>query len=234
MRRDELREALSRTLVWLSEHAKQIAIGLAVVVLALVAWTLLSSRVLGRQDRASDDLAAAIATLEAPLTSELSPGVSPEGEAFATDQERRLEARRRFEAVAAEYPRSSSARVARAYVATMDYRQGDPDAAREAWDELVSGGGDDLLTLQALLNILTVDRETGRAAEAESRLLALVDNPRSPMPRPQVLYELAVTQEALDKAAESRATYQRLVDEHPESPLARAASARLAQAQGTA
>jgi TolA-binding protein len=88
--------------------------------------------------------------------------------------------------------------------------------------------------VQVLLNLLALDREQDRAAEAESRLLALVDDPRSPLPQAHVLYELALTQEALGKSDESRATYQRLVDEHPQSPFARTASAELAEAVGAA
>ncbi len=234
MKRDEVREVLSRTLLWLGAHAKHIAAALGVVALLVIVGNLILDRAGGRQDSASDALAEAIEVRTAPLASELSPGVVAPGEVFADAAERTAEARRRFEAVASDYPRSASARVARAYLAVLDYESGNPAAARTAWDELATSGGDDLLTGQVLLNLLVIDRDQGRAEDAETRLEALVDSPSSALPQDRVLYELGVTQETLGKAEESLSTFQRLIEEHPTSPLTLDATTRVAEAGGDA
>lgn len=234
MKRDEVREVLSRTLVWLGDHFRQILIGLGVLAVLVLGGTLLASRAGGRQDAASDALAEAIDTRSAPLAAEVSAGVAESVDVYQTADARSAEARRRFEAIATDWPRSASARIARAYLAMLDYEAGQPDAARQAWDELVSSGAEDLLTTQAMLNILALDRQQGNEAEIETRLLGLLDNSASPLPQDRVLYELGMIQRDLGKAAESEASFERLVEEHPTSPLSRSAAARLVEADNAA
>ena len=61
-----------------------------------------------------------------------------------------------------------------------------------------------------------------------------LDDSNSPLPQDRILYELGMTQLELGKADESRANFERLVEEHPTSPLARSASARLLEAGSAA
>ena len=228
MKRDEVREFLSRGLLFLGEHAKRIGIGLGILALLVLVGTVVANMMGGRRDRASDALAEALEVQTAPLRSELSPGVSGEGPVFETETARQDEARNRFEAVANEYPGSKTARIAKSYVARMELDAGRPAAAREIWTELASSGENDLLTAQVILNLVELERSGESAAEAEDRLLGMLDDPASVLPQDRVLYELALTQEALGKVDESRSTYQRILDEHPTSPHASAAAEKAA------
>ena len=233
MKRDEVREFLSRAFFWVEEHAKQIGLALAAVaVLVLVATV--ATRLMGnRQDRASDALAEALEVERAPLRSDLSPGVTAPGRVVDTAEQRLAEARRSFEQVVADYPSSKSARVARAYLAKLDLDAGDTESARRIWAELVEGGSRDALNAQLLLNLVTLERRQD-AARAEERLLAMVDDPDSLLPQASVLYQLALTQEALGKTEESRSTYRRIVDEYPTSPEARSAAEKAGPADAPA
>ena len=224
MKRDEVREVLTSTMQWLGGHAKGIGLAIAAVVGLIIAVTLTMNLIGGRQDEASDALGEALEVQNAPLGSDLSAGVVPDSMVFDSQADRLIETKRRFEELSTGHPRSRAARIARAYVAKMELESGREDVARTLWTELADSGDDDALTAQVVLNLVALDRQQGRSEEAETRLLGMVDSPKSPLPQSLVLYELALTQGALGKAEESRSTYQRVVDEHPTSPQARAAA----------
>lgn len=234
MKRDEVREFLSRAFLFLGENRRRIGIGLAVVALLAIVATVAARMIGGRRAEASDALAAALEVPMAPLRSELSPGVTAEGPVFDSEETRRAAAKERFEALVSEYPGTETARIARSYVARLELEAGRPEVAREIWAEIADDGGDDALTMQIVLNLLELDRSQGAAASAEERLLGMLDDPRSILPQATVLYELAVTQELLGKVEESRATYQRILDEHPTSPHARTAARKAAPPDGAA
>jgi tetratricopeptide (TPR) repeat protein len=225
LKRDRVGEVLSRAMVYLSGHLKLAAMVLGGLALVLLIGLGIDRMMGGRQDLASDALAGAIETLNAPLTGDLPPGADSGSPSHATATERRQAALAEFEVVVEKYGRSAKARIARSYIAVLRHESGESDQARTLWQELARG--DDVLAAQAELNILTLDRQEGRGAEAETRLLTLLDGGKSVLPEDVVLYQLAVTQEQLGKSEESLQTFRRLSEEHPTSVHAAEASSRL-------
>jgi tetratricopeptide (TPR) repeat protein len=225
LKRDRVGEVLSRAMVYLSGHLKMAGMVLGGLALVLLVGLAVDRMMGGRQDVASDALAAAIETLNTPLTGDLPPGADSDSPSHATAGARRQAALEQFEGVVDKYGRSAKARIARSYIAVLHHEAGDGDQARTLWQELAKG--DDVLAAQAELNLLTLDRQEGRGAEAETRLLTLLDGSKGVLPQDVVLYQLAVTQEQLGKSEESLQTFRRLSEEHPTSVHAAEASSRL-------
>ncbi len=102
---------------------------------------------------------------------------------------------------------------------------GDAERARGLWQQLAKG--DDVLSVQAELNLISLDRQEGRAAEAEARLLAMLDSGKGILPQDEILYQLALTQELLGKTEESADSCRRLAEDHPQSVHSAAARRKL-------
>ena len=163
IKRDRIGEVLSRTMAYLSENLKLVGMVLGGLAVILIVGLALEGAIGGRQDVASDRLADAIETLNAPLSAGLPTAGGSDATAYGTAEERRMAALGQFETVVEKYGRSRSARVARSYIAVLAHEGGDGSRARELWEDLA--GGDDVLSAQAQLNLFTLDRQEGRAAE---------------------------------------------------------------------
>ena len=228
MKRDEVGAVLSRAMVLLSSHIRQVGLAIGALVAVFVLGMMIERALVGRRDLASDALADAIQTLNAPLTSELPAGGESDVPTYGTVEERRHAARKQFDEIAERYQRSKTGRVARSYVAALAHEETDSDRARALWQAL--SRGEDVIAMQSVLNLLTLDREEGRAAEVENRLLAMLEESPGALSEDVVLYQLAVTQEELGKTPESLETYRRLLEDHPRSVYAAEANRRTASA----
>jgi tetratricopeptide (TPR) repeat protein len=134
--------------------------------------------------------------------------------------------RERFEEVVERFPRSGAADVARLYLGGLAAATDDAARARALWQAAVSAGGDTVLGQQARLNLWELDRAHGRHDELAAEIRSLLDDAEPPLPKEQLLYQLALTLESAGKDAEARDIYLRLVDEHPQSLLRGAAQQR--------
>lgn len=229
MKRDEVREFLSSTLLYLSENLKLVGIAVGGVVALFLVGLLIAGYLSARQEQASDLLAEALARREAPLASELPEGAAGD-DVYADETARRRAAREGLAAVLERYPRSDAARVARATLAKIAFQAGDLDEARQGWSSLVEDGSRDALRAEAELALVHLDRAAGEAARAEERLDAMLDSGTAALPKDVLLRELALTQQELGKTEESLATYRRLLAEHPDSPYANEARRRTSEA----
>lgn len=229
MKRDEVREFLSSTLLYLSENLKLVGIAVGGVVALFLVGLLIAGYLSARQEQASDLLAEALARREAPLASELPEGAVGD-DVYANETARRRAAREGLAAVLERYPRSDAARVARATLAKIAFQAGDLDEARQGWSSLVEDGSRDALRAEAELALVHLDRAAGEAARAEERLDAMLDSGTAALPKDVLLRELALIQQELGKTEESLATYRRLLAEHPDSPYANEARRRTSEA----
>lgn len=196
MKRNEMAETVGTVVDYTRSHTRT----LLYAVIAVVALLLLAAGFFvwrgQRGAAAADALAEAMAVEEGDPT-----------------------ARDRFQEVIDRYSGSGAADVARLYLAGFAVTDGDHAAARELWQVTVERSGDTALGQQARLNLWELDRSTGRQQEALAEIRALLDDDSPPLPADQLLYQLALTLEAAGEDLEARDTYQRLLDEHPQSIL---------------
>lgn len=248
MRRDEVREAVFSASTWFAEHIRQILIGIAGVIVAVVAVVLFLNYQEGREAEASFELSKALevfrAEVEAPeadaaldfldAPADSAPGEGDVGEepapqedgeeeglTFASDVERRAEARSALEAVRESYGSTSSGRLASVYLGQIAADEGDTATARALWTEyLESNGGDNALAIGLQMNLYSLDRAEGRGEQLAAELRGAVATETSELPKDVLLFELAATLDQLGDEEGARETYQRIVDEYPDSGYA--------------
>lgn len=248
MRRDEVREAVFSASTWFAEHIRQILIGIAGVIVVVVGVVLFLNYQEGREAEASFELSKALEVfraevkapeadtaldfLDAPPDSAPSedaageePAVQEDGEdeglTFASEAERRAEARSALEAVRESYGSTSSGRLASVYLGQIAAAEGDTATARALWTEyLESNGGDHALAIGLQMNLYSLDRAEGRGEQLAAELRGAVATETSELPKDVLLFELAATLDQLGDEEGARETYQRIVDEHPDSGYA--------------
>ena len=67
----------------------------------------------------------------------------------------------------------------------------------------------------------------GKTTEAIDRLKRAIESPRSAAPKDALLFALAEIYERAGSATDARATYQRLVNDYPNSPYRTAAQQKI-------
>lgn len=262
MRRDEVREAVFSASTWFAEHIRQILIGIAGVIVVAVGVVLFLNYQEGREAEASFELSKALevfrAEVEAPQADaaldflDAPPDSVPgegdaaeepdpqedgedEGLTFASEVERRAEARSALEAVRESYGSTSSGRLASVYLGQIAAAEGDTATARALWTEyLESNGGDNALSISLQMNLYSLDRAEGRGEELAAELRGAVATETSELPKDVLLFELASTLAQLGDEEGARETYLRIVDEYPDSGYAFRARQQLGPDQAIA
>lgn len=210
MKRDEVLESFETGVHWMQQHARTlvlVAVGMLVVALGVVAFFLLQA---SRGREANTQLAAA---MEAYGASKAAGGDSADAHA-------------RFQELLEEYGGTDAGAIARLYLGEMAAAEGDLEEARRQWSAFVDRGGSTVLVAQAQLNLLHLERAEGRLEEVEARLREILADTSSPLPEDQVLRELAVTLDSMDREGEAEGIWRRLLEEHPASPWAAEARER--------
>ncbi len=181
-----------------------------------------------RSDLANQALAAAVKVHGAPIDP---AGAKPNDAAepsFASEAARQARARRLLEQVRDDYRWTDAADVAALYLADLDATGGKVAAARQLWSDFVKKHGDHVLAVQARIDLLELDRSQGKGQQVTQQLRQMLDQSDASLPQDVTLYQLAITLEQLNRDQEAIQTYQRLVDEFPQSPYHQTAQQKLA------
>lgn len=220
LKRNELAETFGRTVDYVSHHRRGAteAIAAGVAILLLAAGFLLFRG--WRERSAGRELSEALAILEAPLASD--PAAATAARTFATAAEREREASRHLEA-AAKKGGTQAGRAARVIVAARSEKATESvttltKVAREAELEVAAAAEIDAARLLAA---------SGKATEAIDRLKRAIESPKSAAPKDVLLFVLAETYEKSGAAVDARGTYQRIVNDYPNSPYRSAAREKL-------
>jgi tetratricopeptide (TPR) repeat protein len=229
LKTDEVREGFYRVLVAVQVHWRRLSIGAAAV--AVVAFVVVGMLVVraARETRAQVALVDALAVSGAPIDPIAATPSDPKAPSFATESDRTREARQRLEALIESHPGSSAAQVARSYVAGMKATDGGLAEAREIWQSLAGRGGD-TLAATAEINLIRLDRQEGQLEDLADRIETRIESQDSSLPSDLLLFELALTLQELERDDDARDAFQRLVDEHPRSPLWAQAQDKLSSA----
>lgn len=247
IRRDEVREAVFSASTWFAEHVRQILMGVAAVIAAVVGVVLFLNYQDGREKDASHQLSEALKVYRAPIDEPATdaiddlfgtpPDSAPDegaaeeptaesetdgdGLSFASEAERRSAARMELEAVRESYGSTSSGRLASVYLGQIAAAEGDTAKARELWTNyLEAAGRDHAMAIGVQLNLYSLDRAEGRGEELAATLRGAVATESSPLPKDALLFELAATLAQLGDEEGARETFQRVVNEFPESGYA--------------
>lgn len=238
MKRDEVAEALGRTVEYSRSHLQTLVIAAGVVVLiALVAVAVWIWRA-GAVARTNEELVEALEVYEAPVVEE---GEALEGDqpgdptepTFPSVEARRERAVELFEEV--RRGSGGAADVALVYLGQLAADAGDTAAAREHWREFVDQHEGHVLAGSVRVSLIGLDRAEGEAERVASELEAMMDvtPEQRPLPGDVVLYELGKTYEALGRTEDAESVYQRLIEEYPRSAYVGEARSKIGPATGS-
>ncbi|HYL05759.1 MAG TPA: tetratricopeptide repeat protein [Thermoanaerobaculia bacterium] len=218
IKRDEFASAVGRGVDFAESHTRELLLGIGGVLLAVAIGVLAYFYINHRSDLANQALAAAVKAYGAPIDP---TGAKPNDAAepsFASEAARQARARRLLERVRNDYRWTDAADVASLYLADLDASSGKVASARQLWTDFVKKHGDHVLAVQSRLDLLELDRSQGKGQQVAQQLREMLDRSDAPLPQDVILYQLAITLEQLNRDQEATQTYQRLVDEFPQSP----------------
>ncbi len=228
IKRDEFASAVGRGVDFAESHTRELVatiVGvLLVVLISMLAYFYLSHR----SDQANQALAAAVKVYNAPIDPTAPKPNDAADPSFASEAARQGRARQQLTKVRSDYRWTDAADVAGLYLAEIDATTGKVAAARELWSAFVKKHGNHVLAAQARIDLLELDRSAGKGQQVAQQLREMLDQSDAPLPQDVILFQLATTLEQLNRDQEATQTYQRLVDEFPQSPYRQPAQQKLA------
>lgn len=218
MKRDEVLDWMGRTVEYIREHGRNLALIAAVIVVAAVATAVVFSYRAKQAERGNELLFEAVAAYEAAIDP-----VNPDpGDArnpiFGSEESRRLEATERFSKVRDQYKGGPIGAVATAYLGDLAADSGDTERARELWQEALDGASDSMLAGRLQMNLINLRKSGGDFTTVVEELRELLNSPRSPLPGDVLLYELGMALQELDRTSEAESAFDRLIEEYESSP----------------
>lgn len=233
MKRDEVAEALGRTVEYSRSHLRMLLFAAVAVVLAgivvLAAWIWRGNATA----RTNDRLVEAIRVYEAPVVTEDAHPDDADEPSFGSEEAKRQRAQELFEQVSGGA--GGAADVALVYLGQLATDGGDNARARENWQRFLDQHGDHVLAGSVRVSLIGLDRAEGQAERVASDLEAMMDvtPEQRPLPGDVVLYELGRTYEELDRTEDAESVYQRLIEEYPRSAYVAAARSKVGPASGS-
>ncbi len=211
LKRNDLAETFGRTVDYVSHHRRGAteAIGATVAVLLLAAGFFIFRG--WREHQAGRELSLALEILEAPLASD--PAAASAARTFPSAEARESEAAKHLEDAA----KKGSTDAGKAASVILAARKAKPAAAVETLSKAARDGSPEVAAVAEIdaARLLAAD---GKTTEAIDRLKRAIESPESLVPKDALLFTLAETYEKAGSAADARATYQRIVNDYPNSP----------------
>ena len=219
LKENELVQLASRTREAIDARQREIgAVAIAVILVAVAAigYYAWRSRVEGR---AGSMLADAVILSEARVGPPPAPGTPATGPSFPTEREKYEATAAKFKAVADEYPSSDAGVFARYREGSTQMALGNTKDAAAAYQQVIDRAGSGLYGQMARLGLAEVQAREGQYDSAISTYKGLADNKDGPLPVDGILMQLGRTYLEAGKATEAQQTFNRVVEEFPESPF---------------
>ncbi len=181
------------------------------------------------QSRAHDLLAQAVAVQDARVGPPPAPGQPSAGLYFPTEQERARAALAKFKTAADAYPSTDAGLYARYQEASLYLAQGNASQAAAAYQQVIDRGGTSIYGQMARLGLAEAQARAGQYDQAINTFKELAQRKDGPLPVDGILMQLGRTYLNAGKRADAQQTFNRLVEEYPESPFTTDAKRELDQ-----
>jgi TolA-binding protein len=187
----------------------------AVVVLAVVGggYAIWRSHV---QGRAHTLLADALAAQEAKINALGSPTAAG---GYANERARQQAAILKFKAAADAYPTTDAGIYARYQEAALQVAIGNPSAAVTGYQEVIRRSGEGIYGQMARLGLAEAQARSGQYDQAINAFKEMAQRKDGPLPIDGILMQLGRTYLDAGKRTDAQQTFNRLVQEYPESPF---------------
>lgn len=225
LKQDSFTATAKETVSWAVEHRQKLIYGAIIVAVVLCIYLGYWYATTYRDDEASADLGAAIATYNAPIRGEGEP-VVPGVENYGSAKERAGKAQQEFQAVVSRYGHTRSGKMARYFLGVTDAQLGDNAAAESNLKAAADSAPKDTASL-AKFALAALYRQTNRTDQAIALYKDLIDHPTDVVSKSTAQLELASLYEQ-KQPAEAKKIYQEL-QKNPNSPAAQIATSKLAE-----
>jgi tetratricopeptide (TPR) repeat protein len=194
------------------------AITIVVVVIGVIAagYFIWHERV---QSKAHDLLAQAIAIQDARVGPPPAPGQPSNGLYFPTERERAQAALTKLKAAADAYPSTDAGIYARYQQAATEMTLDNPSASAAAYQQVIDKAGSTIYGQMARLGLAEAQSRAGQYDQAISAFKELAQRKDGPLPIDGILMQLGRTYLSAGKRSDAQQTFNRLVEEFPESPF---------------
>lgn len=236
LKENELAHTLGAAREFVESRTRQLTLAAFVIfLLAVVAIGIMLIRE-RTQGQAQALLADAMVVLDAQVipsepTDPTSPTPPPAAMAgtgtFTTEAEKLTAAVPKLKTAADAYPETTAGITARYHLAVTLAELGRHAEALQAYDEVISRGGDDLYGRMARLGKAEEQARAGQHDAAIASYTELAQRKDGDLPLDAILMQLARTYAAAGKTDEAQKAFTRVVDEHPDSPYAAEARQQL-------
>jgi TolA-binding protein len=224
MKRTERRHLKENELQTLAREARErleskgretlaVVVILAVIGVAAVVYFAWHERV---QTRAAAMLAAAVAVKDARIGP---PGTQEQGLRFINERERAQAALTKFKAAADAYPSTDDGLYARYQEAATWMALGSPAQAAAAYQQVVDKAGNRILGQMARLGLAEAQTVQGQYDPAINTFKEMAQRKDGPLPIDGILMQLGRAYLEAGKRSDAQQTFNRLVDEFPDSPF---------------
>jgi TolA-binding protein len=197
-------------------EAGVLAILAIVVSVAVIGYFVWRSNVEGR---ASALLADAVVVSEARVGPPPAPGAPATGLSFPTEREKHQAALAKFKAVADQYASSDPGVFARYREASLHLTLGHTAEAASAYQQVIDGAGNRIYGQMARLGLAAAQARGGQYDQAIETFKGLAEDKDGPLPVDGILMQLGRTYLDAGKATEAQQTFNRVVEEFPDSPF---------------
>ena len=170
-------------------------------------------------NRAHALLAEAIAVQDARIGPPPAPGQPEQGLRFATERERAQAALTKLKVAADGYPSTDAGLYARYQEGATQMELGNPSGAAAAYQQVVDKAGSGMYGQMARLGLAEAQARSGQFDQAIKTYQEMSQRKDGPLPVDGILMQLAKTYLEAGKRTEAQQTFNRLVDEYPESPF---------------
>jgi tetratricopeptide (TPR) repeat protein len=171
-----------------------------------------------RQDKAHALLADAMVVQEARVGPP-ADATGAAGKTFPTERERSQEAVKKYKVAADAYPSTDAGIFARYQEASLDVSLGDTADAIKAYQSVVDRAGDGIYGQMAKLGLAEAYARGGQFEQAITSYKELAQRKDGQLPIDGILIQLGRTYREAGKTADAQQTFNKLVEEFPESPF---------------
>ena len=190
-----------------------IAVVVGAVTVGYIAWR---ERV---QGKAHALLADATVVLDAPVSPPPAPGQPAQGIRFATERERAQAALTKLKAAADAYPSTDAGLYARYQEGATWMALGNPNQALAAYQQVIDRDAKSIYGQMARLGLAEAQARIGQYDQAIKTFQDLSQRKDGPLPVDGILMQLGRVYLDAGKRAEAQQTFNRLVEEFPDSPF---------------
>lgn len=192
------------------------AIVIGVIAVAAIGYFAWRQQVEGR---AHALLAEALAVEEARVGPPAAPGTVSPGLSFPTERERAQAAVAKFKLAADSHPTTNAGIFARYKEAATDMTLGVPAQAITAYQDVITHDAKGVYGQMSRLGLAEAQARAGQYDQAINAFKELSQQKDGPLPIDAILMQLGRTYLEAGKKTEAQQTFNRVVEEFPESPF---------------